>query len=129
RFAYLVDDLSEISDETLRRRATMTALARLVAVCFKYGRTHPDLVQLLGRGWVDVLRDVARAPNGLEALALVVRYILEVSEHVEPEALQALLEREIGTEAKDTIVTAAQRYIQQGRTEGFQQGECALLLR
>ena len=52
------------------------------------------------------------------------RNILEVNEHVDPEALKTLLEREIGTEAKDTIVTAAQRYIEQGR----QEGKCALLL-
>ena len=36
-----------------------------------------------------------------------------------------MLEREIGPKAKDTIVTAAQRYIEQGR----QQGESAVLLR
>jgi len=35
----------------------------------------------------------------------------------------------IGLEAKDTIVTAAQRYIEQGRQEGRQEGEAAVLLR
>jgi len=133
RFAYVLDDLSEIPDEVLHTRVMMTALARLVAVCFKYGRIRPDLVQILGGRWGDVLREVARAAHGLEALALVMRYILEVNEHVEPEALAALLEREVGTEAKDTIVTAGQRLIeqgiQQGQQLGFRQGECALLLR
>jgi hypothetical protein len=37
-----------------------------------------------------------------------------------PEALQALLEREIGPEAKDTIMTAGQQLIEQGRKEGRQ---------
>ena len=55
------------------------------------------------------------APNGLEALALVMRYILEVNNHVEPEHLQALLERELGREAKDAIMTAGERLIEQGR--------------
>lgn len=50
------------------------------------------------------------------------RYILEVNEHVQPEALQALLEREIGPEAKDTIVTAGQQLIEQGRQQGRQEG-------
>jgi len=45
-------------------------------------------LQILGR-WADVLREVFRAPNGLDALARVVRYILEINEHVRPEALQA----------------------------------------
>jgi hypothetical protein len=133
RFAYLLDDLSAIPDDVLHARALMTGLARLVAICLKHGRSRPDLVEMLGGGWIDVLREVASAPNGLEALALVMRYILEVNEHVVPEALRALLEREIGTEAGDTIVTAAQRYIEQGRQEGrqegFLQGERALLLR
>ena len=117
QFEYLLDDLSTIPDEVLRGRATMTALSRLLAICFKHGRTRPDLVQILGSGWLDVLREVASAPNGLEALALVMRYILEVNEYVEPEALQALLESGIGPEAKDTVMTAGQRLIQQGKSE------------
>jgi hypothetical protein len=124
RFAYVLHDLSKISDDELHRGARLTALAKLVTLLLKHGRTRADLLQILGR-WVDVMREVARAANGLEALARVVRYILEVNEHVRPEALQALLESEIGPEAKDTIVTAAQRYIEQGRREG----ESAVLLR
>jgi predicted transposase/invertase (TIGR01784 family) len=132
QFAYVLDDVSKISDDELHEGARLTALAKLVTMLFKHARTRADLIQILGR-WVDVMREVARAANGLEALARVVRYILEVNEHVRSEALQALLEREIGPEAKDTIVTAAQQYIEQGRQQGIQQGiqrgESAVLLR
>jgi hypothetical protein len=117
----LLLDLSEISDDELREGAMRTALARLVAMCFKHARTSADFVQILGR-WMNVVREVARAPNGLEALARVMRYILEVNEHVAPEALQALLEREIGPETKDTIVTAGQQIFEQGRKQGVEQG-------
>jgi predicted transposase/invertase (TIGR01784 family) len=127
RFTYVLHDLSEISDDELREGA-MTALAKLVAMCFKYARTAPDFVQILGR-WMDVVREVERAPNGLQALAPVMRYILEVNEHARPEALQALLEREIGPEAKDTIMTAGQELIEQGRKQGIEQGFQQLLLR
>ncbi len=80
---------------------------------------------------------MATAPNGLNALAQVLCYILEVNDHVEREALQALLERELGPEAKEAIVTAGQQLIEQGRQEGRQEGrregrregECAVLLR
>jgi len=41
------------------------------------------------------------------------------NEHVASEALQALLEREIGPEAKDTIVTAGQQLIKQGSERGI----------
>ena len=127
RFTYLLHDLSKISDEELRDGAMRTALAKLVAMCFKYARTRADFLQILGR-WMDVAREVVRAPHGLEALAQVMRYILEVNEHVEPEALQALLERDLGPEAKDAIMTAGQRLIEQGRQQGRQQGIQELLL-
>jgi hypothetical protein len=119
RFTYLLHDLSQISDDELRDGAMRTALAKLVAMCFKYARTRADFVQILGR-WMDVAREVARAPHGLEALAQVMRYILEVNEHVEPEELQGLLERDLGPDAKDAIMTAGQRLIEQGRQQGVQ---------
>jgi predicted transposase/invertase (TIGR01784 family) len=131
RFTYLLDDLSQIPDDRLRARA-MTALGRLVEACFKHARTRPDLIEILS-GWADVLREVVSTPDGLEALALVMRYILVVNDHVEPQALQAFLERVAGPDAKDTIMTAGERLIQQGEErgiqQGIQQGERAVLLR
>lgn len=119
RFEYVLYDLSEISDAELRGGAMRTALAKLVAMCLKHARTRADFFQILSR-WMDVAREVIRAPHGLEALAQVVRYILEVNEHVEPEELQGLLERALGPEAKETIMTAGQRLIEQGRQQGIQ---------
>jgi len=131
QFAYLLHDLSEISDDELREGA-MTALAKLVMMCFKHARTREDFINILAR-WRDVVHEVLRAPNGLKALAQVLCYILQVNDHVEREALAALLEREIGPEAKEAIVTAGQQLIEQGRQQGLQQGlrqgECAVLLR
>jgi predicted transposase/invertase (TIGR01784 family) len=82
RFEYVLHDLSEISDEELRGAAMQSALAKLVAMCLKHARTRADFLQILGR-WMEVAREVIRAPHGLEVLAQVVRYILEVNEHVE----------------------------------------------
>jgi len=65
---------------------------------------------------------VIAAPHGLEALALVMRYILLVNDHVDREALHALVERQVGTEAKDAIVTVGERLIEQGRLQGLEQG-------
>lgn len=120
RFTYLLDDLSEIPDDQLRARA-MTAVGRLVAACFKHARTRPDLIEVLS-GWAQVLRDVVSARHGLEALVLVMRYILLVNDHVEPDQLQAFLERVAGPDAKDTIMTAGERLIQQGEERGLQRG-------
>jgi predicted transposase/invertase (TIGR01784 family) len=119
-FTYLVDDLSQIPDQVLRKRA-MSALATLAVACLKYARSEPDLLQRLGE-WADYLRTAARAPNGLDALALLVRYTLLVSERASPAELQALLEREIGPEAKETVVTIGEKLIEQGVQQGIQQG-------
>ena len=131
RFAYLMDDLSGVPDEALRGRA-MTALGRLAQLCFKHARTQANLIELLA-GWADVLREVIGAPHGLEALVQVMRYILLVNDHVEPKALQAVLERVATLDAKDILMTAGERLIQQGEEQGVQkgvqQGVRALLLR
>jgi len=116
RFSYLLHDLSKISDEELRTGARRTALAKLVSMCFKHARTSTDFIKILS-DWMDVAREVARAPNGLAALAPVLKYILEVNEQIERGALEALLAREIGPEAKDTIVTVGQQLIEQGRLQ------------
>lgn len=126
QFAYLLNDLSEISDDELRSRA-MTAVAKLVALCFKHARTSPDFMLVLGR-WMDVVREVVQAPNGLSALAQVLCYILQVSEHVEREELKALLAREIGPETEEAIVTAGQLLIEQGFQQGERAGKRATLL-
>ena len=77
RFEYVLCDLSEISDDELRAGAMRTALAKLVMMCFKHARTRVDFLQMFGR-WTDVACEVILAPHGLEALAQVMRYILEV---------------------------------------------------
>jgi len=120
RFEYLLHDLSAISDEELRAGA-QTALAKLVTVCLKHAWSGAELLGVLRR-WMDVAREAALAPNGLEALAQVIRYILEVAEEIEEEALQELLDRGLAPDAKDTIMTIAQRYIEQGRQQGIEQG-------
>ena len=125
RFSYLIDDLSLVPDDHLRGRA-MTALARLVTVCFKHARTHTDIFKLLA-DWADVVRDVLRAPNGTEALAIVVRYIYLVNEYVDRETLQVFL-ADMVPDAKDAIMTAGERLIEQGVQQGVQQGKCELLL-
>jgi len=121
RFEYVLYDLSEISDDELRAGAMRTALAKLVMMCFKHARRRVDFLQIFAR-WMDVACEVILAPHGLEALAQVMRYILEVNEHVQPEELQQLLERDLGPEAKDAIMTAGQQLIEQGRQQGIEQG-------
>jgi predicted transposase YdaD len=121
RFTYLLQDLSEISEAELRDSAMRTALGKLVGMCFKYARARSDFIEIFGR-WTSVVRDVLGAPHGLDALALVLGYVVEVSEYVEMNDLQTVLERDLGPETKDAIMTAGQRLIEQGRQQGIHQG-------
>ncbi len=120
RCAYLLHDLSHASEDELREKV-WTAVAKLTAVLFQKARSDSDMIALLGR-WMNVLREVAAAPNGLDALAQLLRYILEVNERTTPDELQTLLERELGPGTKETIMTAAQRLREEGRLEGRLEG-------
>jgi predicted transposase/invertase (TIGR01784 family) len=131
QFTYLLDDLSVIPDAELRERS-MTALGRLVEICLKHARTRADLLDILF-SWADIVREVIAAPNGLEAMSLVLRYIALVNDHVDPQKLQAFLDRVAPPDAKDALMTYGERLIQEGfqrgEQEGVQRGERALLLR
>ena len=120
QFYYLLDDLSDVSDEALRQRV-MAALAKLTEVCFAHVWASPDPVVVL-RDYLDVVRAVATAPHGLRALALVMRYIFEVYARVDREALSSLLELAAGPAAKDVIMTLAEELRQEGRQKGRQEG-------
>ncbi|HEX4417202.1 MAG TPA: hypothetical protein VH165_04845 [Kofleriaceae bacterium] len=101
-FSHMVDDLSEIPDDRLRARAC-TALMTLATLSFKHAQTRSELLDRMA-GWSDVMRAAIAAPHGLEALALVMRNIVQASD-VERDAIHSLMKRELGPEAKDIIMT------------------------
>ncbi len=121
RCTYLLHDLSDYTEEELQTRVWATALTKLATVLFRQGRSDNDLIELLDR-WTPELREVQAAPNGLDALSLLLRYILEVNEPTTPHALQSLLERQLGPLGKESVMTAAQRLREEGRLEGRQEG-------
>jgi flagellar biosynthesis/type III secretory pathway protein FliH len=49
-------------------------------------------------------------------------HVLDIKDSVGPEGLQDLLERDLEPEAKDVIMTAGQRLIQQGFEQGYPEG-------
>jgi predicted transposase/invertase (TIGR01784 family) len=135
RFRFLLDDLDQHGDEALHDRA-MSALGRVVLLCFKYARNPNELVRRLDR-WVDVVREVWRAPSGASALGLVVRYIFEIGGERPVQALRALAARKVGKDVEKTIVSYADQLRSEGRREGLregsrkglQRGRCEILLR
>lgn len=121
RFVYLLQDLSEISDDELRDHPMLTPLTKLAVLCFKHARTRADFLTLLA-GWMDIVREVARGPHGMDALAQVMRYVLEVNEHVGVESLRAMLDRELGSNRRDAIMTTLRDYYESGRLQGVEEG-------
>jgi hypothetical protein len=126
RFAYVLDNLSEIPDHRLQARDPVTAF---VDLCLKYAPRGAQFVAILSR-YGDLMREVRRTPGGREAFVFVWRYISIVNDEAEHhQALTSVLEREIGPEAKDIIMTVGEQLIQQGRQQGIQEGERGALLR
>jgi hypothetical protein len=84
RFAYVLDDLSEVPDDQLRTR---DATAALVNLCFKHVRKGARFVEILSRSG-DLMRRVCRTHEGREAFRFVVSYILDVNDTKHRRALQ-----------------------------------------
>lgn len=121
-FRYLVDDLTQASDDELRGRV-LTALALLAVVWLRDLRDKYVLeaVSRWGDQWVEVMRPAA-AEDDVRPL---VRYVYEVKGAEEVEIFLAFLDREVGPEAKGIMTTYAEELIQQGMQQGMEEGEIA----
>jgi predicted transposase YdaD len=120
RFRFVLDDISAETDEALKARA-MTALGRLVLWCFRHARRPEELVRRLA-GWLDVVREAQRAPNGRAALAFIWQYILTISEPQRPEELLQQLLQAAGPEIEEEIVSIADYLEEKGRLKGLDEG-------
>jgi predicted transposase/invertase (TIGR01784 family) len=119
QFRFVLDDVSSVDDQALRGRS-LTAVAAAGLMLLSRARSAPDLLETL-RGWSDVLANVARAHNGLEALSAFLEYAFRVGE-VEPEQLRQLA-HELGPVAEEAYMTAAQKLTQESYARGCKEGE------
>lgn len=126
RFRFMLEDISHETDEALRARA-MTALARMALWCLRHAREPWELVERMG-AWVDLVREVRRAPGGAAALVLILRYIYERNEPDRPDELIARLAAALGDEGKEEIVTVADHLREQGRQQGREQERREMVL-
>ncbi len=131
RFRFLLDDLSAVSDESIRSRA-MSAVARLVLFCLKHARASDTLGKRL-KLFADVIREVRRTGSGREALRVVWEYIFQVSHRRAPEEVLAELKAIVGEEDAEELVNVAEQLIEQGvqkgRAEGRAEGRRSDLLK
>lgn len=132
RLRFVLDDLRGVSDGELHAR-TMSALGRLGLWCLRNARTPEELVRGIG-DWLDLVREVRRAPNGRAALAVLWRYIFATNEKKQGAKILQRLLRAVGRdETKEEIMSAADDFIEKGRRkgrrEGIAEGKRQMLLR
>ncbi|MEZ4299512.1 MAG: Rpn family recombination-promoting nuclease/putative transposase [Polyangiaceae bacterium] len=119
RLRTLVDDLTLEQEDKLRARA-MTALGRVALWCLKTARSRDDLVAGLAH-WNDLLIAVRRAPNGLAAIHLVWKYLLNVHDDPVDRILPALAAA-LNSEQRKDMASIADQLIERGMAQGIERG-------
>lgn len=125
-FRYLLDDLSQVPDEQLRRRA-LPVLALLAVACLRDLR-HKDVLEAVGpwvNEWVDFIRALPH-PDDMRPLA---RYVYAVKGAAQVDIFLWFLEREVGPEANEIMKTYAEELIEQGLQDGRVTGQREMLLK
>jgi predicted transposase YdaD len=119
-FRMVLDDLTAVSDDALRRRAAST-LARVTLGLLKhardFGRFHREMAR-----WTAILVEMLTGPGGRDAFASVLRYIYLVNDQVPPQKVAEQLGRLLGAGAKEAYVTYGEQLIQQGMERGREEG-------
>lgn len=119
-FRFLVDDLAACSDAQIRGRA-LDAVALLALLSLRHARSSRDLGQLMVE-WATLFNAALVAPGGRAALLLVLRYLSRVKDVRGPELFTEARLPMVAPEVRAMGMTAADRWIEQGRQKGLQQG-------
>jgi hypothetical protein len=109
----MIDDLAATSLEEIRARPQQAAV-RLMLMLLKLARAGESAQVLAQEGEL-----VRGTPE--EVLREGLRYALSVDPRATPEGLRQALEPQLGTKAKELVMTGMQ-LIEQGRTEGLAKG-------
>ena len=119
-FCFALDDLGAVSEQALRERAA-SPYTRLVLSALQQTRGGRDVREIL-LGWVGLIRELVREPGGKGALALILRYLLEVRGAAEFATIDTTV-REITAAAGDVMQTIAQMLESRGMERGRQEGQ------
>ncbi|MFO7561363.1 MAG: Rpn family recombination-promoting nuclease/putative transposase [Enhygromyxa sp.] len=127
-FEILVEDLAHLSNEDLRSRA-LTAFHQLALYLLRDARDIEGLVRnaLL---WADAATDALRTPNGMEAVALLFRYVARITDGLNFNRFRDnILSKSTELERATMTMTAAEEWIREGRAEGRAEGRVLALCR
>ena len=116
---FVLDDISELSDEALRARA-LGSFPTLALWALRDARSPGRLLQTMGQ-WAEALGEVTLAPNGKEALIALFRYISLVTDQLTVDQLKDAVRTAV-PQAEESIMTIAEQLRQEGRAEGRAEG-------
>lgn len=117
-FEFLVDDLTQVTDEEIFSRAT-GLFAGIAAIFLRDARSPGRVLPMLRRLGA-MLEELWRAPNGRRAVTILMRYISLVAD-VSQDEVVAVVECCL-PEAKELIMTMAERLRQEGLEQGLERG-------
>jgi predicted transposase YdaD len=118
RFGFLLDDISQVSDGTLRLRA-LDRVSGLTLWALRDARSPADIVLTLQQ-WLWAMRELVSAPHGVEALRIILRYITAVTEDTAAEQVLQIVAKAIPHEE---VMTLAERWKAEGEAKGRAEGE------
>lgn len=120
RFEFLLDDLTAERAEALMARPG-PPLARLAFLVLRYGRSE-ELSHRL-HSWTTLFAEVYAAPDGLDNLRVVIRYLFQVGDEAAREATEAVLNSVAGEQGTEAVMmTVGEKLIEQGRQKGRLEG-------
>lgn len=115
-FRFVVDDLTSCSDAQIRGRA-LDAVAMLALLSLRHARSAEDLHELMVE-WATLFNAALDAPGGREALLLVLRYLSCAKDVRDPELFTESRLPMVAPEVRAMGMTAADRWMEQGRQRG-----------
>jgi flagellar biosynthesis/type III secretory pathway protein FliH len=118
-FRLLVEDLAHLSNEDLHQFA-LAAFPTLALWLLRDARDPDSLFANLDH-WVDAFSDAMNAPSGMEALMQLLSYLSWVCADEHYEQFCETIRKRL-PEAKETVMTYAEKMIEQGRKEGLEKG-------
>ncbi|MEO1302642.1 MAG: Rpn family recombination-promoting nuclease/putative transposase [Myxococcota bacterium] len=125
-FGYVVEWINARSEDELRASRLRT-VTQLMLLALAQARGSEALASVFSR-WAGLIADVVAQPGGTQDIELTVRYFTEVRDPEEIDRLRAALDA-FDPRIKEALMTAAEKFREEGRDEGRIKQQRAMLER
>ncbi len=119
QFRILLDDIASATDDDLHDRA-LAAFPKVALWFLRDARNGDALLERLQQ-WADALRAVATAPNGLQAMHRLIRYLDLVLSDRRFEQIHGMI-RGLSDATEEAVMTYTERVFAEGEAKGEAKG-------